>query len=137
MQGQNQLPPQGGAMPQQGQRPMPQAGAPQQGQQDPLSFIQELHDLLLVRIEAQGQKNPNFGAAIDAGVSPEAAQELMLILPEIKPIYDAIEAAERGQQPINGGGAPMPQQGQPQQMQQEENPILRDTPAGVSRGLVG
>lgn len=98
---------------------------------DYTAFIRELHDLLLLRIEAAGQKNPNYGMAIDTGISPEAAQELFVILPEMKPIFDAIESASGGgQQPIT---APQQMAG----MQQEQNPILRDTPAGVSKGLMG
>lgn len=114
-------------------QPAPQGAAPA-GNQEYLGFIKELHDLLLLRIEAAGQKNPNFGQAIDTGISPEAAQEMFQILPEIKVIFDAIDAAERG-----GGAAPI-QQGQPQAQPapQTDNPLIRnDQMGGVSRGLVG
>lgn len=112
-------------------QPAPQGAVPA-GDQNYLGFMKELYDLLLLRIEAAGQKNPNFGQAIDTGISPEAAQEMFTILPEIKVIFDAIDAAERG-----GGASPIGQ-GQPQAKPQTDNPLIRnDQMSGVSRGLVG
>lgn len=122
-------------------QPMPQAqaqpaqapqGAAPAGDQNYLGFMKELYDLLLLRIEAAGQKNPNFGQAIDNGISPEAAQEMFMILPEMKVIFDAIDAAERG-----GGASPI-QGGQPQPQQQTDNPLVQNSvTGGVSRGLMG
>ena len=84
--------PQAQAQPQPAQAPQ---GAAQAGSENYLGFMKELYDLLLLRIEAAGQKNPNFGQAIDNGISPEAAQEMFMILPEMKVIFDAIDAAAR------------------------------------------
>ena len=120
-------------------QPAPQQGAPASpqgagGNPDPTGFIREVYELLLVRIEAAGQTNPNFGQAIDTGISPQAAQEMFQILPDIKVIFDAIESAGGGAspQPIQGGAA----QATPQT--QSDNPILNDNAGmGVSRGLMG
>lgn len=119
-------------MPQaQAQPAQPQQGAAPAGGQDYLGFMKELYDLLLLRIEAAGQKNPNFGQAIDTGISPEAAQEMFTILPEMKVIFDAIDAAERG------GASPI-QQGQPQAQPQTDNPLVQNSvTGGVSKGLMG
>jgi hypothetical protein len=110
--------------------PTPAGQAPQQGSTAHLDFMKEVFDLLLLRIEAAGQKNPNFGQAIDTGITPEAAQEMFQILPEIKVIFDAIDNAESGgASPISAGGA-TPKQGVTQQ-QASANPLVQDNPMGV------
>ncbi len=119
------------ASPQAAQAPQQQPQPQQAGEQDYLSFMKELYNLLLLRIEAAGQQNPNFGQAIDNGISPEAAQEMFIILPEMKVIFDAIDSVEG-----HGGAAPI-QQGQAPQ-QQSDNPLIaQGQVGGVSRGLVG
>lgn len=108
------------------------AGAPQGRQVDPLSFIKEVYELLLVRIEAAGQQNPNFGQAFESGVSPEGLQELFQILPEMKVIFDAIQAGS------GGGGVPAGQGPIRPAAPPNGNPLTADpNMGGVSRGLVG
>lgn len=69
-------------------------------------FNQQMQNILFSRIEEEGQKNPNFGNAIDSGITREAAMELALILPELHPIFRAMGLFEgMGDAPI-GPAAP-------------------------------
>lgn len=146
-----------------GQQPMPQqppqaagpmpgqppAGMPQAGQRGPqrvtnTEFNQDIQNILLSRIEEEAEKNPNFGVAIDEGISDAAALELALLLPELHPIFRAIglfDGMEGGMEsgPIQAPGGAMTQGSKmPQSFarpQMEENPMTSDS--GVSRGLMG
>jgi len=105
-------------------------------------FNQQMQNILLSRIEEEGTKNPNFGGAIDAGVSREAALEIALIIPELLPIFKQMGVLDDvGQQ----GGIQAPQPPAPPSgpsagaginpNANPQNPILRDSAA--SQGLVG
>lgn len=140
-QGGQPMPPQGGAPQPQPQPPAqgqpPQGGAPQQGgpNQVPPEFARHIDPsnaiqmLLLQRVD---KLNDADGAALQSGISPQAAQVLKKIIPEVGFLLDMIHA---GQAPGQGapmpqpGGVPQPQPGgapmQPQAMQQRPNVLSR------------
>lgn len=85
-------------------------------------FSQDVQNLLLSRIEEEGTKNPNFGAAIDAGLTNQAALEIALVLPELLPIFRAMgilddagnQGAVQAQAPAPPAPAPIQQPVAPQ-----------------------
>lgn len=127
-------------MPQgQGQKPQMQP-APQGGQPEEISgaqrvsnteFNQDVQNILLSRIEEEGTKNPNFGQALDAGITKEGAMELALILPELMPVFRAMGLFDELEQAQNSPIKSAPQMAQPQQ---EQNPLMTSP---VSKGLMG
>lgn len=119
-------------------------------------FNQQMQNILLSRIEEEGQKNPNFGQAIASGVSPQAAMELALVLPELIPLMrmagllqgEGGGAGPIGQpsapagapgglpQPGQGGMPPQPPQG-PAGYDDEDDEEESAYRPGISRGLMG
>lgn len=95
-------------------------------------FHQEIQNVLFSRIEEEYEKNPNFGQAIEGGLSQEAAMEIGLIIPEILPLLRAVGLAPNAQQ--NNTGIRQPQRSQAVQ-QPEPNPLTNND--GLSKGLVG
>lgn len=89
--------------------PAPASPAPPQGQPPAqgggvTNFNPEVQKLLFARLQAIGGQNMNFGEALEA-ISPQAAQELITLIPELKPIYDIL--MQQGGQPAGGGQPPM------------------------------
>ena len=136
--------PAAGAAPQAAPQSMDQYEAGRQTPQrtQDIGFNQKIQNILLSRIEALGQKNPNFGQAIDSGVTREAAMELIQVLPELKPIFEALGVTdasgdEGDDSDLSVGGAQQgtttPQPGADDE-EESDNPLVNQ---GVSRGLVG
>lgn len=119
-----------------------------------LGFNQDVQNILLSRIEAEGTKNPNFGAAVDAGLTREAAIELLMILPELKPVFEAMGVIADGDSmgqpigqqpaqasaPVNPGQMPFANRQAPQGAEEDsDNPLTDDDEeeSAPSRGLTG
>lgn len=139
----------GAADPQQQPQPEMQAGPQKVANTE---FNQQIQNILLSRIEEQGQQNPNFGQAIDAGITREAALELAMILPELNPIFKAMglfdgmgggESAITPQNVMASAAPAQPRSPQPRpDVGASPNPLLEDEDEEegqmpVSRGLVG
>lgn len=142
----------------------PAAPAPEQSglqKVQNLEFNQQMQNILLSRIEAIGSQNPNAFDALEAALTRDAALQLLQILPELKPIFDAMGIGDGtpGQQPIAAapGAGMMPQAAnspvsaggddeeteanygvdddEEEDDEEEENPLLQN--GAASRGLVG
>lgn len=139
---------------QQQQEPQPlQQEEQASGQASGLEFNQDFHKIILLRIKAEIEKNPQFGAEIEDGLMPAAAAELGVILPEILPVFrvagllDDSSTIEDEQQQNGGGmiaGQPSTNMVRPQQPRPDvgasPNPLMQDEEEDerpVSRGLVG
>lgn len=108
-------------------------------------FNQGIQNVIFSRIEEEYAENPNFGEAIENGLTPEAAMEIGLVIPEILPLLRSV-----GLIPNDPSGGPI-QQGDseqnagpmPPQQNQSGNPLTEDQEGedygynGISRGLMG
>lgn len=105
-------------------------------------FNQGIQNVIFSRIEEEASKNPNFGQAIEKGLSPEAAMEIGLVLPEVLPLFRAVGLVPNApdgtgiRQPSPPAQASMPQQ--------QGNPLMEDNDedemqmrGGASMGLMG
>lgn len=132
--------PQAPEQPKGGQGPSPQ------DMEAGLEMQPQYQQVILGRIMRESNYNPNFGQAIDEGMSPAAAMEIALILPELHFLFEAMGLFKNlkgmDQGPIKGGAGPSQQQNLPQQAPvkaKSDNPIVNDDleQKGVSRGLMG
>jgi len=114
---------------QQNMQSEPNMGAQPQAQNT--EFNQGVHNLILMRIDEEIKKNPNFGSAIDAALTVEAAMELSLVIPELVPIFKAMGVFEEESNSIK---APQPQNVQSAQYQESDNPLMDDN--RLSKGLM-
>lgn len=119
------------AAPAQPQASQPGGGAPAQGG----AARNPVRDLLLKRLDTLSQQE---GDALMDGVSPEAAQALKKILPEVGDVIDEMLTAGAmmgqnrggGQPPMPGGGQPQPTAA-PAPAGPQPTPMARSRLAGV------
>lgn len=112
-----------------------------------LGFNQDMQNILISRIEMVGSKNPQAFDRLDAALTREAAMELLQILPELKPIFDALGIGTDGGGSAGMAQASMPMRSAPAPQQASDgdtNPLMddeddedEDEDMPVSRGLVG
>jgi hypothetical protein len=115
------MPPQGGApapqaAPPQGGPPQgapPQGGAPQAQQLPPeiAKHIDPNNAIQMLLLQRVDKLTPQDGAALQQGISPQAAEVLKKIIPEVGFLIDQIHEGQMGAAP---GGAPPPGPGAPQ-----------------------
>ena len=97
-----------------------------------LGFNEIIQYVIFERIRLEATRNPEFGQAIEAGMSKEAVMELGSIIPEIMPIFEQVGmVGETPSQPMQKPKLETPKQNE------SDNPIVDDTAMNVSRGLMG
>lgn len=110
-------------------QPMPaQGGGGNPETQNMLGFHKEIQDLIALRVQNEVEQNGEFGSFIDQGVTPEAAMELVLIIPELKVVFEQMGLFDG----MQGGGGDI--KAMPQQPAQAPAAMPMN---GASRGLIG
>ncbi len=105
--GQPQQPPQQPAPPQQGQPNTTPQGGPQQVAN--IGFNQDVQNILLSRIQ---KMPPQAQKILDSVLTPQTIPVFLMLLPELKPLFDhMMQAAQQG--PIGQPGQPPASQGAP------------------------